>query len=70
MLILTRKRGEQTDLLDAESNVVLATITFLEMLPNGTVRLGFDALPSIKILRDNAVRRDNGTEEGEVNGNR
>lgn len=71
MLILTRRKGEAVDLIDRRSEEVIATVTLLELLPNGNVRLGFDAPEHVRIIRDNAVRRhDDGDEEGEVNGNR
>ncbi len=71
MLILTRRKGEAVDIIDREKGGVLCTVTLLELLPNGTVRIGFDAPEHIRIIRDNAVRRhDDGDEESEVNGNR
>lgn len=63
MLILMRKRGEAVDIIDRDSSTVLATITVLEVVSGNNVRLGFDAPQHIKIIRDNAVRRDDGTEE-------
>ncbi|CAB4165117.1 Carbon storage regulator [uncultured Caudovirales phage] len=53
MLILTRKRGESVDLV--YENKVLATITVLGLLPSGVVRIGFNALPEIRVKRDNMV---------------
>lgn len=69
MLIITRKRGESTDLLDRSDGTVLATITVLGMSGDGQVRLGFEAHSSIRILRDNAIRRDY-AQENDTNGNR
>ena len=59
MLILVRRKGEAVDLSDKRTGEVLATITVLEVTPGG-IRLGFDALPGIRIMRDNAIRRDDG----------
>ena len=73
MLILTRRKGEAVDIIDRERGDVLCTVTLLELLPNGTVRIGFDAPEFIRIIRDNAVRRHDDGEsesESEVNGNR
>ena len=67
MLILTRRRGTAVDLIDRNTDRVIATITILEILPNDVVRIGFDAPPSVRIVRDNAVDKtgvlDNGTIE-------
>lgn len=60
MLILTRRKGESVDMIDRDTDTVLATITLLELLPNGTVRLGFEAPDYVRIIRDNAVRREEG----------
>ncbi len=69
MLMLTRRRGEAVDLIDRASGEVLVTVTVLELLPKGSIRLGFDAKDSIQILRDDARRRDDAEEEnGDGNG--
>jgi sRNA-binding carbon storage regulator CsrA len=73
MLMLTRRKGESVDLIDSASEEVLATVTVDAFLPNGVIRLGFNARGDIRIVRDNAIRRHgNGAseEESEVNGNR
>lgn len=63
MLLLTRRRGGATDLIDRDSGIVLATVTVLGVTPDGAVRLGFEAQPHIHILRDDAIRRDHDGEE-------
>lgn len=68
MLILMRKRGEAVDIIDRDSNTVLATVTVLEVVSGNNVRLGFDAPQHIKIIRDNAVRRDEDGSETESEG--
>jgi sRNA-binding carbon storage regulator CsrA len=72
MLILTRRKNEAVDLIDRQTGEVLATVTVLEFLPNNVIRLGFEALPSMRIVRDNAIDRtgdkDNGKESNEESG--
>lgn len=67
MLILTRKQGEVVTL----SHPVIGEIevTVLEAFINGHVKLGFDAPQSVKILRDNAIKRSKDDVE-ENTGNR
>lgn len=69
MLILTRRKGEAVDLIDRDTQEVLATVTFLEHMPDGAIRVGFSALPRIAIVRDNAKDRG-GFDHVETNGNR
>jgi carbon storage regulator CsrA len=73
-LILMRKRGEAVDIIDRTTNRTLATVTVLAVLTGDTVRLGFTAPPQIKIIRDNAVRReeddDQQNENDDSRGNR
>jgi sRNA-binding carbon storage regulator CsrA len=80
MLILTRRRGQAVDLIDKTRGVVVATVTILEILEEAiegaandkgpTIRLGVEAPTYIRIVRDNAVRRNDGEEVLEdVNGN-
>lgn len=69
MLMLTRRKNEAVDFIDRQTGEVLATVTVLELLPNNVVRLGFEARPSVRIVRDNAIDRtgdkDNGNETNE-----
>jgi len=64
MLMLTRRRNEAVDFIDRQTGQVLATVTVLELLPNNVVRLGFEALPSVRIVRDNAVDKTGVKENG------
>lgn len=66
MLMLTRRRNEQIDLIDKSSGNVFCTISVLEFLPNNVVRLGFEADQSVRIVRDDAKRRH--SPEGNGNG--
>jgi len=76
MLILTRKAGESVDC--SRNGVPLLVVKVLALLPNGVVRLGFEADRSVSILRDNALTRieeqyDENSGDGfatETNGNR
>lgn len=77
MLILTRRKNEAVDLIDRDSGEVLCAVSILELLPNGVVRLGFEADSSVRIVRDNAVQKgdmDNGNskenDEADARGNR
>jgi carbon storage regulator CsrA len=66
MLVLTRKPGEAVDLHDTRTNQPVGTVTVLAILAGGVVRLGFDAEPHIRILRDNVkptTEKDHGDEE-------
>lgn len=55
MLILTRYPGEAVEVIaDAPGTV---TVTVMDVMSNGTVKLGFDGPPHIRFLRDNAIRR-------------
>ena len=56
MLMLTRNKGESIDLIDANTQEVLCTITLLQIITRDRARLGFNALPHISIVRDNAVK--------------
>lgn len=56
MLMLTRKRGRSVDLIDADTDQVLATIVVLEIIGK-EVRLGFKATDSVRIVRDDAKVR-------------
>lgn len=62
MLMLTRRRGESVDLIDRDTQRVIATVLVREILPGGSVRLGFEADQTIQFRRDNMKR-------GEVDGN-
>lgn len=69
MLVITRRRGESVDLALRQTGQVWATVKVLELLPNGIVRLGFEADDAIHIRRDNMKgSEDNG--ESETNFNR
>jgi sRNA-binding carbon storage regulator CsrA len=73
MLMLTRRKGESVDL--CVDGAVIATVKVLELLPDGVVRLGFEADRSVDIRRDNMVKtrsREDGYEsdENETFGNR
>jgi carbon storage regulator CsrA len=78
MLMLTRRPGQSVDLIDQESDTVIATVTLIACLPGNQVRLGFDAPQHIHIVRDDAKRRNRDEDEndhdddqkGEYNGNR
>lgn len=56
MLILTRKQGESIDLVDKRSGEIIASVMVLAFLPNGIVRLGFDADSNINIIRDDMIK--------------
>ena len=56
MLMLTRRRGRSIDLIDADTDKVLATIVVLEIIGE-EVRLGFKADDSVRIVRDDAKVR-------------
>jgi sRNA-binding carbon storage regulator CsrA len=58
MLMLTRGKGQAVDITDTTTGAVIARVLVLEVGPGQCVRLGFDAPRHIKILRDNAVKRD------------
>lgn len=58
MLFLTRRRGEAVDLTFRETGEVIATVSVVELLPNGVVRLGFNAPAHVKIVRDNIVNNE------------
>lgn len=72
MLILMRRTGEAVDIIDRATNRVLASVQVLAVITDTqnqpTVRLGFEAPPQIKIIRDNAVRREKDEEEQYGNG--
>lgn len=55
MLILSRRVNEAITLTHPDGTEI--TISVLGIL-NGQVRLGFDAPKEVRILRDNAVDRD------------
>lgn len=59
MLILERKQGESVDLTDRRTGKVLATVKIMETLPDGSIRLGFNAGRDVIIMRDNAKQRRN-----------
>lgn len=66
MLILTRKRGESIDLselLPSGAERAIATVTVLNILADGVVRLGFIADPAVRIVRDNAITTQRRTED-------
>jgi len=73
MLILTRRVGQGIDLKDRrQEDADLCTVYVLDVT-NGVVRLGFNAPEHVRIVRDDARRRDDGNEEierGEISGNR
>ena len=58
MLLLTRKEGESVDLHDTRTNEPIATVTVCALLPNGVIRIGFEAPPHVRILRDNAKNKE------------
>lgn len=60
MLMLDRKRGESVDLNDRASGRLLCTVKVLEVLPDGSVRLGFNADHAVHIKRDNMRSRKDG----------
>jgi len=68
MLVLTRKPGEAVDLHDTRSDQPVATVTVLAILAGGVVRLGFDAEPHVRILRDNVKPETKEREDGEDEG--
>lgn len=53
MLMLERKKGESVDLIDRDTNMVLCTVKVLEVMGDGSVRLGFQADHKVHIKRDN-----------------
>lgn len=59
-LMLTRRAGEAVDVYDKEKRCVL-TVRVHEFLPNGIVRLAFEADRDYTILRDNAKERHGGS---------
>lgn len=67
MLILTRRRGTAVDLIDRNTDRIIATVTVLDILPNDVVRIGFDAPPSVRIVRDNAIDKTGVTDNGTTN---
>lgn len=78
-LFLNRKRGESVFLRDEVEGNIICIVSVSEILPNGVVRLSFDADKSISISRDNMIkgkgeRSDESNTEreniGEVDGNR
>lgn len=69
MLILTRYPGESVEIL-AEGPAKI-TVTVMDALSNGTVKLGFNGPDSVRFLRDNAIRRNPRSKDHEdPNGNR
>ena len=70
MLILTRRTGQAVDLIDKATGKAVATVTVLDITGDHQIRLGFDAPPHISILRDNAIRRDNASQQDDTVGNR
>jgi sRNA-binding carbon storage regulator CsrA len=72
MLIITRRRGEAVDLIDRDTDKVVATITVLAFLPNDIVRIGIEAPDFVRIVRDNAIDkgdRTNGNQSKAFNDN-
>lgn len=57
MLIITRRRGQATDIIDRNTGQVLATVLVMHVM-GGEVRLGFEAADHIRFVRDNARKRD------------
>ena len=55
MLILSRKAGEGVDLHDTRTDRPIGTVIVLGIMANGVVRLGFEAEPHVRILRDNVI---------------
>lgn len=55
MLILTRYPGETVEIIAPAPGTV--TVTVMDVMSNGVVKLGFDAPEHIQFLRDNAIRR-------------
>lgn len=53
MLVLSRLRGERIVLIDERNGDIIATVTAVD--PSRS-RLGFEAPPHIKVLRDELVR--------------
>lgn len=54
MLLLTRYPGETVVI---EAGDLRITVTVMDAMSNGCIKLGFDAPRSVKFLRDNAIRR-------------
>lgn len=51
-------RQQFIDIMNPEKETeILITVMVLDFIPNGQVRLGFDAQPSVRIVRDNAINR-------------
>lgn len=57
MLILTRREGDEVTLRDSRTGRTIALIKVVTFLPNGIVRLGIEADPTVSIIRDN-MRKD------------
>ena len=55
MLILTRYPGEAVE-ITAEAPASI-TVTVMDVMSNGVVKLGFDGPAHVRFLRDNAQRR-------------
>jgi sRNA-binding carbon storage regulator CsrA len=62
-LFLNRKRGESVFLRDEIRGEIICVVSVSELLPNGVVRLSFDADRAISISRDNMIKG-----KGERNG--
>lgn len=53
MLILTRREGESVIIKDADTGAMIATVKVMRVKNGGKdVRLGFEAAPQVKFLRD------------------
>ncbi len=71
MLFLTRRKGEYTDIIDRRTRKVLCTFCLSEILPDGTVRLAFNADPDlVDIVRDNAKQKERRNDRQPIGGNR
>lgn len=55
MLILTRYPGETVE-ITAEAAASI-TVTVMDVMSNGVVKLGFDGPGHVRFMRDNAIRR-------------
>jgi len=58
VLILTRREGEAVDVTDVNTGAHIATIRVMRIKAGGQVRLGFEAGPEVKFLRDDVKERD------------
>lgn len=67
-LLLNRRLGEAVLLRDEIKGEVICVVTVSELLPNGVVRLSFEADKSISISRDNMKKGKGDKDAKEING--